>query len=370
MSSSRYQHLTKADDLLINSSAIHDRNRYVPALSNSTSLTNNYAPLRQQLTDSLLKRNTHPLARYVEEIPIYDGLFSALPMSDLAMKQSEQYKLKGQEIVNSHVLLQKPTNAKPIEVITPIDASGDGVPQLQRWLNNKSTLEKAVWGSSKLNERYGKPETNAPVSIRRIRFRHREQEAFERKSGDTYLDQVYIQSLESRLIAVVHYVNDNPIYEPWKQNWEALRKSMERVNYSFSRLPESDADVAYTMNKGEATRFRIRDKDMKYVPLNIYQYVLYHEAAHCANEGNWGHGKEFCRLLSILCLAAYELGFVDARHMQKSIYTTNGQPVLCKSDMKKEILNGIAEMVETYSKKGRTDIVDHYRRLAMHIERV
>lgn len=349
---------SKSEDNLINSSIIHDRSRFVPKLSNNTNLTNNYAPLEKQLSDSLLKRNTHPLARYVQEIPIYTGLESSGPLTELGKRQENESKIKSENIINGHILLSSKQN-KPIEIITSNKTTGNGLSQLQRWLDNKETLNQALWGKGSLKEPF---EFN---SSNRIKFRRNE--SFDKNPGDTYLDQVYIRALEIRLIGIVNYIQNNPIYDPWKENWNALAKSMDKVNYSFSRLSESDADVAYTMNKGEATRFRIRDIDQRYVPMNIYQYVMLHEAAHCANKGKWGHGAEFRKLLSLLCLAAYELVFVDLKRMQDTVYTTNGQPVLSKGDMKKEILDGIDTILREHKDQ---DITKHYQLLAQHIRRI
>ena len=197
-----------------------------------------------------------------------------------------------------------------------------------------------------------------------MKIKHRKESFTRENEDDTYLDQVYIQSLETRLISVLHYLRTNKTYKHWEKNWRALDNSMKSKNFSFSRLDSSDGDIAYTINKGEKTKFRIRGNDKKYVPLNIYQYVMLHEAAHCANYDKWGHGKEFCDLLSILCLASYELGFIDLRHMQKAIYLTNGQPIICQSDMKSEIIAGI-NLIISQNPSLRT----HYQEMIEHIRR-
>ena len=139
---------------------------------------------------------------------------------------------------------------------------------------------------------------------------------------------------------------------------------MRIVNYSFSRLPENDQDIAYTIDKGKETKFRIRGNNNRYVPLNIYQYVLLHEAAHCANFNNWGHGPEFQDLLSILSLAAFELGFIRIRSIDTSLYKKNGQPILCRGDIKNEILHGI-DLV----KKNNPEMAEHYDKLADFVMR-
>lgn len=449
---------------LINTSITHDP--WLPAdhPSNSTNLTNNYAPIEKQLTDSLLKRNTHPLARYTEDLPYYNDLFyNAEPLGALVKAQNARQKNKMIEIETDRVRLDtNPSRNYDIDKVTVTRKDGTVVtpkdetrmskdeqnrnylnPQLDilrqrernaKYINDlmyvksglmdevtrqmrtreelhnnypyssigctaqaresfalltagnasatiasasqraerfthlpRAAARKEAFAENDLPTRLDE-ERVVPMTIRsseRLRFTDVSssgKEGFRPSKEDSYLDQVYIQSLESRLIAAVHYVNDNKVYSPWADNWKALEKSMKKVNYSFSRLDECDADIAFTVNKGEETKFRIRDKDRKYVPLNIYQYVVLHEAAHCANYGKWGHGKEFCSLLSLLCLAAYELGFVNLRNMQKNVYLTNGQPILCQSDMKNEILRGIELMISN-----QPNYADHYKQMAEHI---
>ena len=183
-------------------------------------------------------------------------------------------------------------------------------------------------------------------------------------SDDTYIDQVYIQALEARAKAVCDYVRTNKTYAPWKKAWAKMNKSLSHAGFMFSRLKDTDADIAYTINKGEVTRFRIRGKNYSYIPINISQYVLYHEMAHAAND-KFGHGREFCEKLSILCLAAYELGFINLKNIKKEIYLTNEQPILCQSDMKGEIRRGIELVIEA-----NPGLTSHYTEFARYIDKL
>lgn len=391
---------------VMNTSVVHDPEINSTLLSNSTNLTNNYAPLEKVMDDTLRKRNTHPLARYIEDIPFFqDSFYNAKPLVELASAQGKQI-LKNKGIRPHGVLIDMPRlNGSEAQLKSDVitqskfetdykpDVNGFGSGNVVRLRQqNKKALDNIAYVQSgvgndtrrklvRLQElQHNYPITNEALvqheqpraTLIREEFSPKpktlkiiagDKEGFTRMNeDDSYLDQVYIQSLESRILAVIHYVMNNQSYDKWKANWAALDKTLKKNDFKFSRLTVSDADVAYTVNKGESTRFRIRDKDMRYVPLNIYQYVLLHECAHIANFNKWGHGKEFQCLLSLLCLASYELGFIDLRRMQKSVYLSNGQPILCQRDMKNEILHGINEVVDA-----NPELRDHYKSLSIHI---
>lgn len=393
---------------VMNTSVTHDPEINSTLLSNSTNLTNNYAPLEKVMDDTLRKRNTHPLARYIEDIPFFqDSFYNARPLAELASAQGKQI-LKNKGIRPHGVLIDMPrlngneSLTKTNDIITQTkfetdykpDENGFGSGNVVRLRQqNKKALDNIAYVQSGIGKdtrrklvrlqelQHNYPITNEALvqheqpraTLIREEFTSKpkalkiiagDKEGFTRvNEDDSYLDQVYIQSLESRILAVIHYVMNNDTYSKWKQNWAALDKTLKKNDFCFSRLVGSDADVAYTVNKGESTRFRIRDKDMRYVPLNIYQYVLLHECAHIANFNKWGHGKEFQCLLSLLCLASYELGFINLRRMQKSVYLSNGQPILCQRDMKNEILHGINEVVDA-----NPELRDHYKSMIKHID--
>lgn len=190
-------------------------------------------------------------------------------------------------------------------------------------------------------------------------------EGYKRENkDDTYIDQVYIQALEARAKALCDYVKANKVYKPWMKAWMKMNKSLSQAGFTFSRLKDTDSDIAYTINKGQITRFRIRGKDYSYIPINISQYVLYHEMAHAANE-KYGHGDEFCEKLAILCLAAYELGFINLKNIKKELYLTNEQPVLCQADMKGEITRGASLVMEA-----NPEMTSHYKEFIEYIQRL
>lgn len=151
-------------------------------------------------------------------------------------------------------------------------------------------------------------------------------------------DYMYLQALKIRALAVCKFLNDHVSYKKWSSNWKLLDKNLKRNGFLFERLDDTDADIAYVINKGDQVKFRIRD-EKRYVPLNIYQYVLYHEMAHMSTT-ELQHTPKFHELLNIISLAAFELGFIDLSRTSKEFYMTNGQPILCRASLKEEITDG------------------------------
>jgi hypothetical protein len=151
-------------------------------------------------------------------------------------------------------------------------------------------------------------------------------------------DYMYLEALKIRAIAVCKFLNNHRSYRNWSSNWKLLEKNLRRNGLLFERLDDTDADIAYVINKGDQVKFRIRD-EKRYVPLNIYQYVLYHEMAHMSTT-ELQHTPKFHELLNIISLAGFELGFIDLSRTTKEFYMTNGQPILCRASMKEEIMDG------------------------------
>ena len=163
------------------------------------------------------------------------------------------------------------------------------------------------------------------------------------------VDYSYLHLLQSRALLVSNYVKNNKYYSKWSKNWDLLEKNLKRTGYLFERLNDSDADVAYVVNKGEEIKFRIRDRS-RYIPINVFQYVLYHEMAHmCTHELQ--HTKHFQELLSLLCFAAFENGLLDFNRYEKynTYYTSDGTPILSKDSMKTEVLDGARLLKEANS---------------------
>lgn len=150
-------------------------------------------------------------------------------------------------------------------------------------------------------------------------------------------DYTYMSALKVRANAVCEYLRNNRAYSSWKSNWNLLYSNLNHGKL-FERLGESEADIAYVINKGSEVKFRIRDHD-RYVPINTYQYVLYHEMAHMSTK-ELQHTPGFMKLLNIISLAAFECGFIDFRKLSSGYYMTNGSPILCRSSMKEEVCLG------------------------------
>ena len=349
---------------------------HIPQSHHNVDLKNNYAPIPKQLRDSLSTKDVHPLAEYLDERPWYDNvIYTERTARELQQARKKYTKPISRDTVrlngeNSHFenniligvdpLVTEETKVGKEEFTARIkDIGNEAVRQRHETFIPHHVEEKLVTEHFETLEIKG-------VGIKRggARFITRNSnESFRRvNSDDTYTDQVYIQSLESRLIAVMRFVSQNETYKPWSRNWKALDSAMRKANFSFSRLNQNDKDVAYTVDKGRETKFRIRGSDGKYLPINVYQYVMLHEAAHCANFNNWGHGTEFQDLLSLLCLASFELGFIRISAIHNDLYTTNGQPVLCRGDIKSEILRGI-ELVQ--SKK----MNQHYENMRRYVSK-
>lgn len=163
-------------------------------------------------------------------------------------------------------------------------------------------------------------------------------------------DYMYMSALKVRANAVCEYLRNNKAYSEWKNNWDLLNKNLKGGRL-FERLNESEADIAYVINKGDEVKFRIRDED-RYVPINTYQYVLYHEMAHMSTK-ELQHTPGFMKLLNIISLAGFECGFIDFRKLPSSYYMTNGAPILCRSSMKEEVCLGAQWLKESNPKSAR-----------------
>lgn len=158
-------------------------------------------------------------------------------------------------------------------------------------------------------------------------------------------DDMYLRALITRAKAVADYLYDSPEFSAYKQNWKLLKQNLDRNGYLFKRLSDTDGDVAYVINKGDDVKFRIRDQ-AKYVPLNVYQYVLYHEMAHMSTE-ELQHTETFYKLLNLISLAGFLLGFIDVRRLTEEFYLSDGQPIICKPALKDEIILGCEHLINS-----------------------
>jgi len=158
------------------------------------------------------------------------------------------------------------------------------------------------------------------------------------------VDNGYLKALRIRAIAVTQNLLTDQHYNLWLSNWKLLDHNLNKTGLLFERLEQSDADIAYVINKGEEIKFRIRDQS-RHVPINVYQYVLYHEMAHMSTN-EWQHTEKFHELLSLITLSAYELGFIDLSRLKTTTYTTGGQPIIDKKTFAGEICDGAQLMID------------------------
>jgi len=159
------------------------------------------------------------------------------------------------------------------------------------------------------------------------------------------IDYNYMTILQSRALCICNYLKNNKFYKNYINNWKLLEKNLYKSGYLFERLDDSDSDVAYVINKGEEIKFRVRDSK-RYVPINIYQYVLYHEMAHMSTN-ELQHTQTFYKLMSIIVFAAFENGFINFDNIPNSDYVSDGQPILSKKDIKNEIIEGAKLLFNT-----------------------
>lgn len=178
-------------------------------------------------------------------------------------------------------------------------------------------------------------------------------ESFSDSDDEAEIDFIknnYCTALKARAKAVTEYLLQSPQFSPWRSHWEFLSDNLFKKNkLNFKLLKENDSDIAYVMNKGSEVNFRFRDKE-RFVPLNIYQYVLYHEMAHMSTH-ELQHTEEFHQMLNLISLAAYELGFIDLKRIPAHIYyKTNGQPITSAESLQDEIILGCNEVIKTSMK--------------------
>lgn len=197
--------------------------------------------------------------------------------------------------------------------------------------------------------------TRVPIVYNKQSPHYKESFTTEEQAINTYID-----ALKARAISVCYYLQSHSAYKSWRNNWTFLEENLKKSNMLFERLDESDADIAYVINKGEEIKFRIKD-EKRFVPINIYQYVLYHEMAHMSTR-ELQHTKKFYELLNIITLAGFELGYIDLRRIKINFYTTNNQPIICRAGMKEEIILGC-----DFLSKFNPDLVDYYNDLKVFV---
>lgn len=165
-------------------------------------------------------------------------------------------------------------------------------------------------------------------------------EHFENKSLNDS-DELYQELLRSYAIALCYYLNHSKKYSKWSYNWKILDDNLKKTNLLVKRLNSDDKDVAYTQNKGEIIKFRWRDME-SYIPRSVFAYVLMHELTHQVFPMTFqGHGDPFPDMLSIICVAGYELRIFDLKNIPKKTVYSNGQEITSRDSLTHELLQGI-----------------------------
>jgi hypothetical protein len=152
------------------------------------------------------------------------------------------------------------------------------------------------------------------------------------------MDRKYLNILQSYAIHLITFLNAEDDYSKWKSNWKLLDSNMKKNKLTFKQLQESDADVAYVIDKGESVNFKVRD-NKRYAPVKFYQYVLYHEMAHMATE-EIGHTTTFHKLLNLICLAAYENRLITLESLGNDYVEVGGMKICSRNVYSDEIIDG------------------------------
>ena len=172
----------------------------------------------------------------------------------------------------------------------------------------------------------------------------------------------YIHILESRAIAICHYLNTAKAYAPWKDNWKLLKKNLDKTKVTFTLLKSSDQDVAYVIDKGDSVNFKLANFEDNVLPINVYQYVLYHEMAHMSTH-LIQHPPGFWKLLSLICAAAYELKFFNLKTIDKINTRMGDIQVITYQDLYESVLEGFDQIVE--KNPDLTEYYETFRRVLM-----
>lgn len=198
--------------------------------------------------------------------------------------------------------------------------------------------------------------TKKPVQTYNPERRRRDiknKEKFEVPCRDN-LDEMYQHILEARANAILTYLLKDPSFNPWRPQWELLKKNINKCNMDFKQLNDSHEDVAYSLDKGKELSFRFRDKD-KYMPLSVETYILAHEMAHVANE-EVGHGDKFQEIMHVIEVAAYILKFIDlSKYPDNKVIYSNGQEIMSKRSMIYELTKGIETIIQRNPEPARKE---------------
>ena len=228
--------------------------------------------------------------------------------------------------------------------------------------DEKGDDEKNITSYSTMMEAYVlSPMKNARSEMKNEMRSEMNKESYDSSKYIDEADYTYLQILQERAMCVCRFLLNNKYYHKYINNWKLLASNLDKNKLTFQRLQDSDEDVAYVINKGEEVNFRFRDK-IRYIPINVYQYVLYHEMAHMSTH-ELQHTDNFYMLMSIIVLAGFELGFIDLKRIPNDVYMSNNQEILDRLTIKEEIKAG-THNIETPESK------EHFEGLRNYIERI
>lgn len=228
--------------------------------------------------------------------------------------------------------------------------------------DEKGDDEKNITSYSTMMETYVlNPMKNARSEMKNEMRSEMNKESYDSSKYIDEADYTYLQILQERAMCVCRFLLNNKYYHKYINNWKLLASNLDKNKLTFQRLQDSDEDVAYVINKGEEVNFRFRDK-IRYIPINVYQYVLYHEMAHMSTH-ELQHTDNFYMLMSIIVLAGFELGFIDLKRIPNDVYMSNNQEILDRLTIKEEIKAG-THNIETPESK------EHFEGLRNYIERI
>ena len=228
--------------------------------------------------------------------------------------------------------------------------------------DEKGDDEKNITSYSMMMETYVlNPMKNARSEMKNEMRSEMNKESYDSSKYIDEADYTYLQILQERAMCVCRFLLNNKYYHKYINNWKLLASNLDKNKLTFQRLQDSDEDVAYVINKGEEVNFRFRDK-IRYIPINVYQYVLYHEMAHMSTH-ELQHTDNFYMLMSIIVLAGFELGFIDLKRIPNDVYMSNNQEILDRLTIKEEIKAG-THNIETPESK------EHFEGLRNYIERI
>lgn len=353
---------------LINSqitSSVHQES--VNAYPKDVYINPSAANWRKELVDTLYTDKPHQYARYLSEPNVYETTpcdYNMYREVDLKTDALERHRAKHSRLPGIPIKEPLPQNKKDLTREEFSDLSftnsigyvtdlrtGQKEPSLN--INNyipACTVPPRMIAPYQNIDNKNDVKFNAKTRSKEVRTQNgfsinmNQKEGFK---GDNpaieIADETYIRTLEARARCMCHYLLHDRKYAPWTENWNFLRENLCRGK-DFSQLRVDDGDIAFVIDKGNQKNFRIRGTD-GYVPLNVYQYVLYHEMSHMSTH-ELQHTPGFYKLLNILCAAAFEQGFIDLRRYTEDYYKTNNQPIASKDTMIDEIIMGFKYIKE------------------------